>query len=180
MLSKKSQLTMIILFCGPFLLAMAQVPAPQNTTQQGAIVAPKAQTTVASTQAAIPQLYCPEVKDLKNHAMIWHAGTKWRSYSPSFVKKIKEFVGAQWIGINVGKVICLYRGAEKITFPVALEPVHPVLVPTPKGEHWTPIPHRSGYRQCFSNKVAGCPFTQRQSRNTGNIFQQIKYQGASS
>ncbi|MCK4870361.1 MAG: T4SS-associated protein EirA [Gammaproteobacteria bacterium] len=177
MLSKKSQLTMIILFCGPFLLAMAQVPASQNNMPQGTSVA---QAAVAGIQPASPQLYCPEVKDLKNHAMIWHAGTKWRSYSPSFVKKIKAFVGAQWIGINVGKIICLYRGAEKITFPVALEPVHPVLVPTPNGAHWAPIPHRSGYRQCFSNNVMDCSFTQQQSRDTGNVFQQIKYQGATS
>jgi hypothetical protein len=118
-------------------------------------------------------LYCPEVKELSKIGLWWQVGDVWKSYSQSFVEHIQSFSGVQWIGVKVGKIICLYEGKEKLTFPVVLETAHPVLVPAPTGENW--ITTKEGYKKCFSDDVKDCPFTQQERTDTSNIYEQIKY-----
>jgi hypothetical protein len=119
-------------------------------------------------------LYCPEPKELSRINLWWKVGDIWKSYSESFAEHIQTFTSAQWIGVKVGKIICIYKGREALTFPVALETAHPVLVPEPTGENWTTI--KEGYKQCFSNDVKDCPFTQQKRTDTSNIYEEIKYQ----
>jgi len=122
-------------------------------------------------------LYCPQPQELTSDGPWWYVGTIWKSYSRSFVEHIQSFSGAQWLGVKVGKIICLYKGKEKFTFPVALETVHPVLVPMPTGENW--ITTKEGYKTCLSDNVKDCPFTQQKRTDVSNIYEQIKYQAQS-
>jgi len=119
-------------------------------------------------------LYCPKPDELAKIGLWWKVGDIWKSYSESFVNHIQSFTGAQWIGVKVGKIICFYRGREKLTFPIALETAHPVLVPEPIGENW--VSTKEGYKKCFSDNVTDCPFTQQKRTDTTNIYEQIKYQ----
>ncbi len=102
--------------------------------------------------------YCPTVNKLTKQGMRWDGPGGWKSYSDSFVKQTKYFIGAQWIGINVGKIICLYRGDDSLTFPVALER-NDVLIKAPKIDkthYWTQ--DRGGYMECRSADIKKCPF----------------------
>jgi hypothetical protein len=131
----------------------------------------------ANGQNAQPKeelLYCPKPEELTRSGPWWRAGEVWKSYNQSFVEHIQEFSGAQWIGVKVGKIICLYKGAEKLTFPVALETVHPVLVPMPTGDNWTTT--KEGYKQCISDDVMDCPFTQQKPEEISDVYKQIQYQ----
>ena len=118
-------------------------------------------------------LFCPEPDQLVRHGLWWEAGKLWKSYSQSFVQDIDSFIGAQWIGINVGKIICLYKGKQRITFPVALEPVHPLLVISPTAPNWITTEH--DYKKCTSNDVKDCPFNIRKPKVFDNLYDQIKY-----
>jgi len=122
-----------------------------------------------------PELFhCPNVKELSRIGLWWQVGDVWKSYSESFVEHIRTFTGAQWIGVEVGKIICLYKGRETLTFPVALETAHPILVPAPTGKNW--ITTDEGYKKCFSDDVKDCPFTQQKRTDTSDIYEHIKYQ----
>lgn len=128
----------------------------------------------AQTKAQQEFLYCPAPKELSKIGLWWKVGDIWKSYSESFAEHIQTFSGAQWIGVKVGKIVCIYKGQEAFTFPVALETAHPVLVPAPTGQNW--ITTKEGYKQCFSNDVKDCPFTQKKAADITNIYEQIKYQ----
>jgi len=140
-------------------------------------IASYAQATTTDKQNAQPKqelLYCPAPEELTRSGLWWRAGKVWKSYNESFVQHIQEFSGAQWIGVKVGKIICLYKGEEKLTFPVALETIHPILVPMPTGDNWTTT--KQGYKQCISDDVKDCPFTQQKAEEVSDIYKQIQYQ----
>ena len=99
--------------------------------------------------------YCPQVSDLILKDMWWGAPHSWRSYSRSFVRKISDFVGAQWVGVNVGVIICIYQGANANDFPVTIQ--RSTIVPLPKGGSWILKKH-AGHIDCYSNQVTDCPF----------------------
>lgn len=136
----------------------AQQPNTNNTTE---------------TQPKQIILYCPLPEELTRDGPWWRVNDIWKSYDQSLVEEIQQFSGAQWIGVKVGKIICLYKGKEKLTFPVALEPVHPILVPDPAGPNW--ITTEEGYKKCISDDVKDCPFTQQKPANVSNVYEQIKY-----
>ncbi len=119
--------------------------------------------------------YCPAVSTLKKEGMTWRAPNNWRSYSDSFVKEAKYFLGAQWVGIKVGKIICLYKGDEKLTFPVALER-NDVLINAPttnKNHNWQK--DRGGYMECRSTDVKDCPFTIIKPPPKKDIYEQLDF-----
>jgi hypothetical protein len=129
-------------------------------------------TTIASN----PQYFCPQDKNLVKDGLWWssHDGA-WKCYTQSFAKSIDAFIGAQWVGVKVGKIICLYRGKEGTDFPIALERVHVKEVLEPSGVGWSALVR--GYKFCRSSNVADCPFYIKPTETVGEIYEQIKYTG---
>src|SRR3990167_2770190 len=79
---------------------------------------------------------CPPIQALtKNQKMEWSAKGGWKSYGTSFVEKIASFSGAQWNGVNLGQIICVYNGKEKTDFPVLL--VYHTLAIEPQENGWS-------------------------------------------
>lgn len=98
--------------------------------------------------------FCPKPSALVRKGQLWEAPGGWRSYTASFVKNIAGFGGAQWIGIRVGKIICLYKGKVADTFPVTLERDN--LAHSPEDFRWGK--DLGGYKNCHSSDVEQCPF----------------------
>ncbi len=89
------------------------------------LLATESITDPATLVSPVPKGYltCPEINKLQKdpNKMIWSAKHGWKSYLPSFASYLNKFLGAQWQGVNVGNITCLYQSDEKMTFPVSLE-----------------------------------------------------------
>jgi hypothetical protein len=172
---------------GVMSLSTSSAPAPSSS---GSSVTPEANNTAAgpnngnitptpntpqssTTESNIsesPKLYCPKQTELYKKEMFWYGPNSWRDYSASFVNTINNFSGAQWVGVNVGKIICLYKGVEENNFPVAIERDN--LMKKPEGEHWKPDP--SGYQICTSDNVMDCPFLPQEVKSNENVYDFLK------
>lgn len=117
---------------------------------------PSGQTSATTTQQGT-LTHCPFPSELIRKNMWWRAPNNWRSYTRSFVTEIASFIGAQWVGVNVGAIICIYQGKNATDFPVTIQQ-NAVIVPMPTGGKWQD-PDQSGRVNCYSNNVADCPFT---------------------
>ncbi len=139
--------------------APADAAAPTNPSDQGGTTTTK-------------KLYCPDVSKLKKINMFWGAPGGWRSYSESFVNVIDSFSGAQWIGVNVGKMLCVYRSKSTFEFPVVLQ--NDTLTPIPEGEKW--IVTKEGYRNCISGDILECPFKfEEQKTEKTDIYKELDF-----
>jgi len=133
-------------------------------------------TQTTPSDSPLITVTCPAIKALKKDEtkMTWSAGGKWKSYGTSFVNKIASFSGAQWNGVNLGQVICVYRGNEQTDFPVLL--VYGTLANEPHDGAWSK--NLGGYRNCTSKKQNRCAFTVNKKPQPGNIYkeaEQLKY-----
>jgi len=101
--------------------------------------------------------YCPALNELTFDAStrIWSAPNGWKSYEQSFAKEIGQFLGAQWIGIEVGQVACIYAGKDEYTFPILL--IHNKLIQTPKKGLWKKNAN-DGHYHCVTHQINQCPF----------------------
>ena len=138
-----------------------------------AFIVADADDTVTDAPSGQEKLYCPEPSTLQNENGWWKVDNIWKSDSQSSGKKIKSFLGAQWIGVNIGKIICLYTEEEKHAFPVALTTVKSLLVFAPTASIW--IETKKGYKNCISNNVADCSFVQKKLIEDVDVYEQIKY-----
>jgi hypothetical protein len=118
-------------------------------------------------------LYCPEPNTLQKDGGWWKVDNIWKSDSQSSGKKIKSFLGAQWMGVKIGKIICLYTEEEKFAFPVALVTLQAVLVFSPTASIW--METKKGYKNCVSRNVLDCPFMQQKVTEEVDVYEQIKY-----
>lgn len=126
----------------------------------------------ASTPTTLPSgfMLCPKISELhKDPKMIWMANGGWKSFSPSFSTQIGQFLGAQWQGVNVGTVSCIYKGTEQMAFPIVLQ--YNNLVFAPSGGKWGP--NLGGYINCKSTARADCAFKPQVENKPGNIYQQV-------
>lgn len=117
--------------------------------------------------------YCPEIQKLTKNAMIWTVENQWRSHSESFAEQISSFIGAQWVGVKIGTIICLYDSKDAFDFPIALEPIHTMLVLEPQGDNWSV--NVKGYRICHSTSTQDCGFMIQQPKTAGSVYEQIEY-----
>lgn len=130
-------------------------PAPLPTTTAATATTPAPSATPTSVaQSGTKTIICPPIEKLIKKELFWGAPGGWRSYSQSFVNTIESFSGAQWVGVEVGKMLCVYKGKESFDFPVVLQ--NDTLTPAPKGNKW--ISQRGGYVNCLSSIVDECPF----------------------
>jgi len=121
--------------------------------------------------------YCPQaktlVKDKKSGAKWITQDGKWTHYTPSSAKKILSFQGAQWVGVKVGKIICLYKTDEAVSFPVALEQTRVQAVLEPRAGGWSALV--GNRRFCKSANVVDCPYYTEPPKDISNIYEEIEY-----
>jgi hypothetical protein len=75
--------------------------------------------TIVPSQLAVPPAnvgYCPPPEQLALDNLFWGAPGGWVSYTESLDKKIIRFEKAQWQGVNVGKILCIYKGDTSLLF----------------------------------------------------------------
>ena len=149
--------------------AADNIPCQPGTPNCSPIATP----VVNQPAAVISQDYCPEPQSLAKEELIWNAPGGWTSYSESFDKQIVGFIKAEWIGVNVGKIICLYKGNQTNSFPVALELKHNKLVPTPTGGQWRK--EQKGHKECIANNIKDCPFQFEKPTEHNNLYQELDF-----
>lgn len=142
------------------------------------------QTTPAATNDSQPDQIlrtCPQVSELERDGLYWVSHDKnWKCFSESTAKKIDKFIGAQWVGLKVGKIICLYQTEE---FTVAMEQVHSDLALEPNTNNtrvgnWSSlIKNSSDMHLCQSVNVADCAFYIKMPPTITDIYKQIQYTG---
>jgi hypothetical protein len=127
-------------------------------------------------QGSVIKQFCPQTEDLIKQDTFWitkDQRNRWKSYTPSTASKVQGFLGAQWAGIKVGKIICLYQTNEAVTFPLAVEQVSSQSMLEPSGDGWSAL--TSNHRFCKSTSVADCSFSPEPQRDTSNIYKDIGY-----
>ena len=90
-----------------------------------------------------------------------------RSYDVSFAEHINRFLGAQWEGVNLGTVYCLYQG-DRMAFNITVQ-FH-ALSYTPVGGRWSN--NLGGYRNCISNNINDCFFKPYVTKKT-NLYKEL-------
>lgn len=101
--------------------------------------------------------YCPDVSFLSRQNTMWHGPTGWKGNQISFTSTLTRFVGAQWTGTNVGRLVCLYTGDNINDFPVQI--ALSALVITPDLPVWMHSNKEKSTINCVStnNQVCDCP-----------------------
>ena len=140
-------------------MAAAQIPVEK-------LGADKAQTN-----------YCPDVSEIVKHGFWWSARNgSWRNFDQSFSQKVEGFIGAQWDGVNFGKITCLYKSGDGAdNFPIALQEVQSSVVFEPHNSNWSAI--LNGRKLCSSASVADCAYQVRpqEQLSVQDIYKNIGY-----
>lgn len=118
--------------------------------------------------------FCPQADSLIKQDSFWTTkDQQWKNYTPSSASKVTSFLGAQWAGIKIGKIICLYQTNEAVAFPLAVEKVKGQPVSEPSGGGWSAL--TSNRRFCKSTSIADCVFMLELPKNIDNIYEEIAY-----
>lgn len=72
----------------------------------------------------------------------------------SFSKNLKSFNGAQWTGVNVGQIICIYSPADTSELPVML--YFKSISNEPNAQLWSK--NQGDYKNCVSDDPNKCQF----------------------
>ena len=120
---------------------------------------------------------CPAVTSLSQQKMFWGAPGGWVSFNPSFITKVTTFVAAQWQGIKLGKVLCVYTGNKGMDFPIVLQQTEAQLVPKPVGLQWAPV--NDSLLNCTAAQgqplsPAQCAFIVERPVNQQNPYQELE------
>jgi hypothetical protein len=131
-----------------------------------------AQSPAATLTPNLTQELCPPIEALtQNMDNTWSAPGGWKSHSPSFMKSVTQFIGAQWIGVNLGEVICIYSKGGVNRFPINLQRSN--LVVSPVGGGWTA--DKGGYKDCSANDPKQCRFFSPQAEKHVNVYDEIDF-----
>lgn len=145
----------------------------QNPADSGPKAAQETTTTQNGQQITIQTVYCPPPSELVKNGLYWGTPTGgWKSYGESFDKEVATFIGAQWVGINVGKMMCIYKGNLKMSFPIIIQ--NDTLSQVPSGHSWGS--DLGGYRNCHSTNMEDCPFiVKKQKVNIQQIYDTLDF-----
>jgi len=133
--------------------------------------------TNADTTANIPKslpvgyMECPKISDLHKDPKkkIWGNQYGWKSYETSFASGISTFLGAQWQGVKIGNISCLYKSQEGLTFPIILH--YSRLTYEPNGKNWGK--NLGGYMNCKSHQQKNCIFKPEiKPENSNDIYEE--------
>lgn len=112
---------------------------------------------------------CPKISDLsKDDQMIWHGKGGWHSYASSFANRADKFLGAQWVGVKLGTLFCLYKG-DLQTFTIDLQ--YPGMAQSPEYKKWSK--DLGGYKNCVSSNLEDCAFKPEKKESKGTLYQQL-------
>ena len=109
------------------------------------------------TQQQKNVIYCPHPNQLIKKGLSWQSTTnvRWISSESSFADSIASFAGAQWQGVKVGQMTCIYESATEGVFPVTVQNNH--LFEQPTQANWKN--GGNGLMNCVSKKIEDCPLT---------------------
>ena len=114
-------------------------------------------------------LICPSASSLIKHpkTRTWSASGagNWKSYSMSLATSINRFIGAQWSGVKVGQLVCLYNSLPSGAFPIQLyfgslvkQPTpHPLAENSAVVNSWVAT-KKTNYLNCYSATRTMCAF----------------------
>ncbi len=117
---------------------------------------------------------CPATESLvrNDRTQTWSAPNGWTTTSPSFLRNVDSFLGAQWVGVGIGEIICIYTKGGRSTFPVTLQRGR--LVPAPAGEGlWSE--DKGGYMECKTADFKQCPFFVQVPKKGENVYDQLDF-----
>lgn len=111
---------------------------------------------------------CPEANELYKIGMQWKTDSGWTSHQKSFTKSISHFMGAQWKGIGIGRLYCLYQPADPADFPVQL--TIKSLAKRPEYAYWEHAPNQDTLN-CISkqNNPCDCQFSLYEEENNEDV-----------
>jgi hypothetical protein len=170
-------IVLTLLICCRTLLAENLTSSPASSaipmTTQNPNNTVRTITNPDGTQVILQTIFCPLPSQLVKNGLYWATPTgNWKSYSESFDATVTTFVGAQWIGINVGKMVCIYKGNLAMSFPITLQ--NDTLTQIPTGGNWGT--DQGGFRNCHSTNTTDCPFITRVSaKNMQQIYQSLDF-----
>jgi len=133
-----------------------------------------------------PTAYCPQISQILKNPVKgnWHAQTAegyWKSYDMSFATTIDQFLGAQWVGENLGQMTCIYSSSQRFTMngalniqktlPVLL--VYHALTHQPVGQYWQKKAGHGVYN-CYAQTLESCPFKIHVEPKTTDIFKEAE------
>lgn len=124
---------------------------------------------LSKKQQVIENRYtCPTINELYKQNMRWKTDSNWQGYQDSFATKIRSFMGAQWKGVGIGRVICLYNPEEENEFPIQIATTQ--LIIRPNYAYWDDNP-KSDEINCKSStsNPCDCQFSFYQEKKETNI-----------
>jgi hypothetical protein len=125
-------------------------------------------------QPNTPAQACPQAGALSKQGDRWVTPDgKWKNFTPSTANKVLGFLGAQWAGVKVGTIICLYQTDEAVSFPLAVEQTSSQSILEPDKLGWGALVNNR--RFCKSASVADCVYFAEPSKDVVNVYQEIKY-----
>lgn len=116
-------------------------------------------------------IFCPKPNELVKKDGKWESTTKirWLSYESSFASDIAFFMGAQWQGVKVGPMSCIYQSSDSNVFPITLQNNHMFQIPTQA--NW--YAGEDNMVNCVSNDVTDCPLTPHLKDNSPSTTQEV-------
>jgi hypothetical protein len=105
-----------------------------------------------------------------------------KSYDLSFATSLTRFVGAQWVGANVGQITCVYHSQQEFTMKgqATIQKTLPVLLVfhtlafQPTNKNWKRASR--GVYNCVPGKNgrSDCPFKINIKPKTGDVYQEAE------
>lgn len=101
--------------------------------------------------------YCPPPGSFSKNpkTLTWVGPQHWKSFNPSFAKKLTRFKRAQWQGTNVGVILCTYVTDNASAFPVFIQAPGSYIKPSTKQGNWI-AKHEAV--TCTKNDRLSCAF----------------------
>lgn len=163
---------MLLFFLGCFLAGCGDNSASQPSVGRLSERHLRAPAKSEDASQKFEKKYCPSPNTLTKKGLMWYAPGGWRSYSASFINEIHGFSGAQWVGVKLGKIICIYGGVGQTAFPVSIERDN--LVNSPRQNlFWGP--DQGGYRNCQGERIQDCPYEMKRVTNKKqDVYEGIK------
>ena len=121
------------------------------------------------------RIQCPEPADLvlNKAKRTWSAHNGWEPQSPSFINQPTQFLGAQWSGVQIGKLSCIYSGLPKGTFPVAItysKLTYDPIVNLPQNARGSWGKNKKGTLFCYAHDPKQCPTLMALRKRQNNLM----------
>ena len=127
----------------------ARAKAPDSRPRSG----PPPVCLSSAQQSKQNRYTCPDPSELYKSGMRWKTDSGWQSYQNSFSAEVSHFMGAQWKGVGIGQIYCIYQPKDSADFPIQLS-IKP-LITRPVYAYWEDAPKKD-IINCLSDKNDPC------------------------